>query len=167
MGGTVIFDARAATFGLPLLPAALCVLAACAAAVLLLWLARRRRPAAAYLSLGLALLMMSLVALWVMLAPFALRRQAADAFAHGHVQTLEGCVTDFRYFANAHVRRSGPVTAFSLAGRKFDFEDTVLNPGFRNWNRAIHPDDRLRMTMSGDTVLMIERVPGPCSAPAR
>lgn len=163
----VIYDARngkSSLFGGIMLPFAIVLI------VLLVRVIRNPKRARADDSLGTraaaSLMLVSIVgALIASSLPFFLSLSAKRALAAGTVNVVQGCVRNFE--RQVHVNQHNVTDTYSsVGGRAFHFNSSPWLPGFHNELDEVSAGERLRMTTSGDRVLLIERVPAACAARA-
>ncbi|WP_158915705.1 hypothetical protein [Caulobacter sp. S45] len=79
---------------------------------------------------------------------------------------IQGCVRDFRRDVHQGEHNIAD-TYFSIGDQSFHFNASPWISGFHNEDDAIRPDDRLRITMKGASILRIERAPNACPRPLR
>ena len=109
------------------------------------------------------LILVLLAALIASILPFGLAMGARVAMSTHRVTVFQGCVE--AYDRIVHTDDHGVAdTYFTVDGKNFHFNSSPWLPGFHNENDVIRSGERLRMTMGGKTVLVIEHVKPDCSA---
>ena len=100
------------------------------------------------------------IVFWLLPIPVAMRARHQTKMHRTSV--VQGCVRNFE--RDVHPNGHGMSdTYFSLGGRSYHFSSSPWWPGFHNENDLIHSADGLRVMMSGQHVIGIEKLAAGCT----